>query len=157
MGAESTPTEISVANLIVLVASAPENVQRRFLEFFAAQIRNPNTREAYARAIARFLNWCELIGLNLDSIEPMVVGMYIEEFMTELKPPSVKQHLAAIRTVFDYMVAGGAIPANPAKSFWGPKLRHCTVRVRFPAAPAAADVNLLLFASARLTSPRVAA
>ena len=38
---------------------------RRFLEFFAATIRNKHTREAYMRAVGRFLSWCEGHGLDL--------------------------------------------------------------------------------------------
>jgi hypothetical protein len=35
--------------------------------------------------------------------------------------PSVKQHLAAIRQLFDYLVAGGVLVATPAGSVRGPK------------------------------------
>ena len=45
--------------LPALVAAAGERAQVRFLEFFAATIRNANTRRAYARAIIDFLAWCE--------------------------------------------------------------------------------------------------
>jgi hypothetical protein len=31
----------------------------RFLEFFTAQIRNPNTRRSYAKAAVELLEWCE--------------------------------------------------------------------------------------------------
>ena len=44
----------------------------------AADIRNANTREAYARAVARFLEWCEARGLDIQSIEPLHVAAYIE-------------------------------------------------------------------------------
>jgi len=35
----------------------------RFLEFFAANIRNPHTRRAYARAADEFLTWCASVGV----------------------------------------------------------------------------------------------
>jgi len=35
--------------------------------------------------------------------------------------PSVKQHLAAIRMLFDYLVVGQVLPMNPAASVRGPK------------------------------------
>ena len=44
-----------VRALPVLVASAGERVGMRFLEFFAANIRNPHTRRAYSRAADEFL------------------------------------------------------------------------------------------------------
>jgi hypothetical protein len=42
-----------------ILANAGENAATKFLEFFAARIRNLNTREAYARACAQFLAWSE--------------------------------------------------------------------------------------------------
>ena len=38
----------------VLVAAAGDRASYRFLEFFTAQIRNPHTRRAYARAATEF-------------------------------------------------------------------------------------------------------
>ena len=37
----------------------------RYVEFFTANIRNPNTRRAYVRACNRFFGWCEDRGLTL--------------------------------------------------------------------------------------------
>lgn len=41
--------------LPALVIAAGDRAQLRFLEFFAATIRNPNTRRAYSRAVSDFL------------------------------------------------------------------------------------------------------
>src|SRR5689334_8182528 len=38
--------------------AAGDRAGRRFLESFAAAIRNPHTRRAYGRAVAEFLAWC---------------------------------------------------------------------------------------------------
>jgi hypothetical protein len=38
--------------LPALIAAAGDRASRRFLEFFAANIRNPHTRRAYSRAVA---------------------------------------------------------------------------------------------------------
>ena len=38
-----------------LVAAAGESAQERFIEFFTANIRNRNTRRAYAQAVRRLL------------------------------------------------------------------------------------------------------
>ena len=46
-----------------LVQAAGERAQTRFLEFFAANIRNPHTRRAYGRAVGEFLAWCEERGV----------------------------------------------------------------------------------------------
>jgi hypothetical protein len=40
-----------------IVADAGEHAVRRFLEFFAATIRNKNTRTAYLHAASRFFAW----------------------------------------------------------------------------------------------------
>jgi hypothetical protein len=50
-------------NVPTLVAAAGERASMRFLEFFAANIRNPHTRRAYARAADEFLAWCAGVGV----------------------------------------------------------------------------------------------
>ena len=48
-----------------LLASVPKlyaptaQAAKRFIEYFAANIRNPNTRRAYLRAVLSFSSWCE--------------------------------------------------------------------------------------------------
>jgi hypothetical protein len=43
---------------------------RRYVEFFTANIRNPHTRRAYARACGRFFAWCEGRNLTLTASRP---------------------------------------------------------------------------------------
>jgi hypothetical protein len=54
------------ANHVVpaIVAATGDKAARRYLEFFAVTIENPNTREAYFRACGRFFTWCEGKGLE---------------------------------------------------------------------------------------------
>lgn len=104
-----------------LLQSAGQRAVRRFLEFFAAEIRNPNTREAYARAVQQFCRWCDERKLTLETIQPIHVAAYVEQLMQQKSKPTVKQHLAAIRMLFDYLVVGQTIPLNPASSVRGPK------------------------------------
>lgn len=95
---------------------------KRFVEFFAANIRNPNTRKVYARAASEFAAWCNQAGLSeLRSIEPLHVATYVESLQTRLAAPSVKLYLAAIRMLFDWLVVGQIIAVNPASSVRGPK------------------------------------
>jgi site-specific recombinase XerD len=82
-------------------------------------IRNPNTRRAYARN--RFFAWCEDRGLTPAAIRPHDVATYIEELQLEVSAPSVKQQLAAIRMLFDWLVIGQVVPNNPAAAVRGPK------------------------------------
>lgn len=105
-----------------IVADAGPDAARRFVEFFTATIRNPNTREAYARAVRSFLDWCEVRGLvHLDQIEPIVVATYIEGLQAAKSAPTVKLHLAAVRMLFDWLVTGQVLRVNPASSVRGPK------------------------------------
>lgn len=96
------------ATVPVLIARNGENAARRFLEFFAATIRNKNTRAAYYLAVNRFFAWCELDAQlhDLVDIEPLHVAAYIEGLQITYEKPSVKQHLAAIRMCFDWLVTG---------------------------------------------------
>lgn len=98
-----------------------ERAQLRFLEFFAANIRNPNTRRAYARAVNAFLIWCHGVGVpDLVAVGPLHVATWIELQTQTLAAPSVKQRLAAIRHLFDWLVVGQIVPYNPAASVRGP-------------------------------------
>lgn len=104
-----------------LIADAGEKAGWRFIEFFTANIRNRNTREAYARAVAHFFRWCEARKVPLEAIKPVVVAAYIEQLQAQMAPPTVKQRLAAIRMLFDWLVTGQIVPTNPAGSVRGPK------------------------------------
>ncbi len=102
-----------------IVAGAGDRAAQRFLEFFAATLCNPNTRAAYARAAARFFAWCERHGLaELAAIEPLHVAAYVEALGRGFEKPTVKQHLAAIRALFDWLAAGDLLAANPAARRW---------------------------------------
>jgi integrase/recombinase XerD len=113
-----------------LFVAAGENATRRFIEFFTANIRNRNTREAYARAVYRFADWCEQRRLQLETLNPVVIATYVEQLLTQVSAPSVKQHLAAIRMLFDYLVVGQGMAFNPAASVRGPK--HVVHRGKTP-------------------------
>ena len=69
----------------------------------------------------RFMNWCDDRQLELLHITPFAVAAYIEKMGREYAAPTVKQHLAAIRMLFDYLVVGQVLPMNPASSVRGPK------------------------------------
>ena len=110
------------AALPALVAKAEKRARTRFLEFFTVNIRNPNTRAAYSRAAGEFLRWCEARGMGgLDEVQPVHVAAYIEHLGRRMSAPSVKQHLACIRMLFDWLVTGRVVPVNPAHSVRGPR------------------------------------
>jgi site-specific recombinase XerD len=111
----------SSASLPTLVVRAGERAGIRFLEFFASTIRNPHTRRAYGRAVGDFLAWCEQCDVpSIAAVQPLHVAIWIEGQTRELSAPTVKQQLAAIRHLFDWLVTGQVIPTNPAASVRGP-------------------------------------
>jgi integrase family protein with SAM-like domain len=98
--------------LPILVASGAR-ASYRFLEFFTAQIRNPHTRRAYARAATEFFDWLEAKGVTqLAAIESVHVATYIEQLSRARSAPTAKLRLAALRHLFDWMVIGQIMPTN---------------------------------------------
>ena len=109
----------SVVPLLITVSG--ERASIRFLEFFAGTIRNSHTRRAYGRAVTAFLAWCEETGVrSISAVQPLHVATWIEMQTHERAAPSVKQQLAAIRHLFDWLVTGQIVPVNPAASVRGP-------------------------------------
>ena len=126
-----------------IIADAGDKASEHFLEFFAATIRNKNTRAAYVQAapervvwgsnwphpnetraayvqaVAQFCRWCEQHQLRLATIRPLHMSAYIEAL--EMSAPSVKQHLAALRGLFNWLVVKQVVPENPALFVKGPR------------------------------------
>ncbi len=152
---KSLPPAFASRPFPAVILQAGPDATRRFVEFFTANIRNPNTRAAYARAVGQFMEWCEAQNLSLKDLSPFLVAAYIEERSQRdtrerpvgrrrpegrtftvttstrpLAPPAVKQHLAAIRMLFDWLVVGQVMPFNPASSVRGP--RHIVKRGKTP-------------------------
>ena len=76
---------------------------------------------AYARACSRFFAWCEHRGLSLTSIRPFDVAAWVKDLQQEHSAPGVKQQLAAVRMLFDWLITGQIVPMNPAAAVRGPK------------------------------------
>src|ERR1700731_4354329 len=103
-----------------ILANAGENAGTR--------IRNLNTREVYARACAQFLAWSERHLDDIRLITPMHVAAYIEQHPGS--PQTIKQHLAAIKMLFDYLGISQIVPTNPAAPVKGPT--HVVKRGKTP-------------------------
>lgn len=118
-----TIVHVAVANAhpLPIIADAPPAAQMRFMEFFAATIRNPNTRRAYAHAARDCLTWCAGQGVrDLADITPLHIAGWVETGCATLSPPTVKQRLAGVRNLFDWLIIGQILPHNPAASVRGP-------------------------------------
>jgi site-specific recombinase XerD len=95
---------------------------KRVLEFFTAQINNDHTRKAYLNATRRFAAWCEAHGIGqLADVQAFHVAAFVKELQGEFSPPTVKQNLAALRMLFDWLVTGHVLDVNPAHAVRGPK------------------------------------
>jgi hypothetical protein len=70
------------------IAHAGEKATWRFVEFFAANIRNKNTRAAYAHAVTEFFDWCESKGFGLSDLRPALIAGYTEQHKGS--PPTVE-------------------------------------------------------------------
>ena len=58
--------------------------------------------------------WCEARGLALEAVSPLHVATYIRTHLGSA--PTVKQHLAAIRMLGDWLVVSQVLPVNPAEA-----------------------------------------
>ncbi|MEQ9087075.1 MAG: tyrosine-type recombinase/integrase [Pontimonas sp.] len=104
-----------------IIAATDRDARLAFLEFFTARIRNPNTRAAYHRAVKRFFAWCHESGLTVSTVRPIHVATYVELMIDTHQPQSVKQHLAALRMLFDWFVIRQVVPSNPTTPVKGPR------------------------------------
>jgi site-specific recombinase XerD len=116
------PARASSALLPTLVNAGGPQAAERFIDFFTSNIRNRHTREAYGRAVNDFLRWCEAHKVHsLAEVKSLHVATWIEAQALEASAPTVKQRLAAVRHLFDWLVVGQIVPLNPASSVRGPK------------------------------------
>ncbi len=105
-----------------LIAAEGESASLRFLDFFTANIRNPNTRAAYSVAARAFFAWLDAKKVPaLGAVRTHHVSAYVELLGRAYKTSTVKQHLAAIRMLFDWLIVGQVVPTNPAAAVRGPK------------------------------------
>ena len=116
----ASPTSTCIVPALITDAGG-EQAGWRFVEFFTANINNDHTRRAYARACSRFFAWCENWGLTLTAIRPFDVAAWVKELQQQHGAPGVKQQLAAVRMLFDWLVTGQVVPMNPAAAVRGPK------------------------------------
>ena len=88
---------------------------KRVLEFFTAQINNDHTRKAYLNATRRFAKWCDEHGIRqLTDVQAFHIAALVKDLQRDFSPPTVKQHLAGLRMLFDWLVTGHVLETNPA-------------------------------------------
>ena len=124
----------AVSSVIIPAAIADAGASTPSAGFSNSSPRRSATKipaMAYYRAACSFFVWLEQHDIGeLADIEPMHVSLYIETLQTTAAKPTVKQHLAAIRMLFDWLVVGQILATNPAHSVRGPK--HVVRRGKTP-------------------------
>jgi len=122
LGRENLPMVVGATTVVpAFIADGGSRAGYAFVDFFTAQIRNPNTRAAYAVAVRAFCAWCDVQRLTLRTLRTHHVAAYVELLGRRYSPPSVKQHLAAVRMLFDWLVVRQVVEVNPAAAVRGPK------------------------------------
>ena len=82
-----------------------------------------------AQAAGAFLRWCEEQGHHAHRGRAAGACGGLYRAVGEMrKAPTVKQHLACIRMLFDWLVTGQVVPSNPAHAVRGP--RHSVMQGR---------------------------
>ena len=74
-------------------------------------------------------------------MQPVHVAAFIQDLQGQLAPATVKQHLAALRVLFDWLVTGQVLELNPAHAVRGPK--YSLKRGKTPVLTAAEARSLL--------------
>jgi site-specific recombinase XerC len=124
-----------------LVADVGPRAAKRFANFFGSNRQRQHPRGLPAR-LSGLLRRCDANGLDeLAAIEPIHVGAYVKSMAGKFEKPTINQHLAAIRMLFDYLVVGQILAINPAHAVRGPK--HSVKRGKTPVLSAAQTRQLL--------------
>src|ERR1700693_5202474 len=115
--AATSPIDAYAATLVpALIAGAGDAAGWRYVEFFTANIRNPNTRRAYARACGRFFAWCEERGLT---IRPFDIAIYCHLYRDAPANPLKARREAAARGVADAVRLAHHRPGGAVQSGLG--------------------------------------
>src|SRR5260370_31044718 len=79
LGEETLPAIVGETALVpAFIAAGGERVGFAFIDFFTAQIRNRNTRAAYAVAVRTFCSWCDARQLTLQTLRTHHVAGYVD-------------------------------------------------------------------------------
>lgn len=118
----ATEVDHYITSPSVITARYGPVLEAVLIEFFVGHIRNPNTRTAYSRAVSDFISWADGIGIqSLDQVRPIDVASWVEDMITRYSTATVKQHLAGVSMLFDWLVVHHLLPVNPATSVRGPR------------------------------------
>ena len=100
--------------------SARAKTAETFFELLGARVRNPNTRSAHRVAWRSFLAFCSARGHELESVKAYHVGSWLDQHPGSRS--TQRQHLAAVRLLFDSLMMRGVVEYNPAARARPPRL-----------------------------------
>ena len=126
MTQEDSQTEVQKVLLAPfdLIAGTSESTRAKtaetFLELLGARVRNPNTRSAYRVAWRSFLAFCSARQLELENVKAYHVGAWLDQHPGSRS--TQRQHLAAVRLLFDSLMMRGVVEYNPAARARPPRL-----------------------------------
>jgi integrase/recombinase XerD len=113
--------EVVAASLELIPGSwNREKTAETFLELLGARVRNPNTRSAYRIAWRSFLVFCSARQLELENVKAYHVGAWLDQHPGSRS--TQRQHLAAVRLLFDHLMMRGVVEYNPAARARPPRL-----------------------------------
>src|ERR1700738_1795565 len=95
------------------------------LNILEGRVRNSNTRKAYKTAWRSFFEFCSEYKLELDRVKPYHFGLWFKRHTGSLA--TQRQHLAAVRLLFDHLLEKGIVDTNPAARAKPPRLERESV------------------------------
>src|ERR1700736_2946492 len=123
----SRPKEVILAaGDVILGSSASKRAKtaETLLNILEGRVSNSNTRKAYKAAWRSFFAFCSEYKLELDRARPYHVGMWLKRHTGSVA--TQRQHLAAVRLLFDHLLEKGVADINPAARAKAPRLeREC--------------------------------
>lgn len=119
----------------------------------AAYHRSPHTAKAYFRDLNRFLTWC--VGRHLDPLhlKPVDLTDYGAGLTRHLAPSSAARALAGAAAWYQFLLANGAVDANPLAAVPRPQVDQDSTT----AGLTEAEVDALLDAADAVVAERTAA
>ena len=119
---EGTDVVFATADLIQdSSASKRAKTAETLLNILEGRIRNPNTRNAHKTA-SSFFEFCSEYKLELDRVKPYHFGLWLKRHTGSVA--THRQHLAAVRLLFDHLLEKGVVDTNPAARAKPPRLER---------------------------------
>ncbi len=106
------------------IANAPREAWAAIIQFFAAELNNPNTRRSYIRGAEDFFAFAATLpgGQQLVTINALHIAAWLEDMKRRgASTPTIKQRLAGIKMLFQSLVRAQVLPLSPASVVKGPR------------------------------------